>query len=538
MSTTPIITRIERERAVQQVRLDGEKSQVERNRLGQFATPPELARAMARLALKYWPSSKRVRFLDPGVGTGAFYSALRAEFPKRQIEDAVGIELDSAVAAVTRKLWGTDGLAVRRGDFTKLSAPPAGERANLILANPPYVRHHHLVAEDKLRLQRRVAQELGLGISGLAGLYCYFLLLCDRWMADKGIAAWLIPSEFFDVNYGRVLREYLTQRVTLLRVHRFDPSKVQFDDALVSSVVLLFRKATPGHDHRVEFTVGGSLEEPERTREVQIGALGASDRWTAFLNGHEDQLTTGPRLGDFFKIKRGIATGANGFFIIPRQRAIELRLPQEFLRPILPSPRMLPDTVVESERDGYPRIPEQLALLDCSLPEAEIKKRWPALRDYLQAGAASGLLARYLVSKRQPWYAQEQRPPAPFLCTYMGRGTGETKPFRFIWNKSQATAANVYLLLYPTGALKEALRTKPQVASQVFDFLNSIGAEMLRSGGRVYGGALHKVEPKELGNLPALALAEMVGPEAMVETQLPLFAGHVIAQKSRAIKTA
>ena len=54
-------------------------------------------------------------------------------------------------------------------------------------------------------------------------------------MADDGLAAWLIPSEFMDVNYGRAIKEYLLNQVTLLRIHRFDPSDVQFNDALVSS---------------------------------------------------------------------------------------------------------------------------------------------------------------------------------------------------------------------------------------------------------------------------------------------------------------
>jgi adenine-specific DNA-methyltransferase len=54
-------------------------------------------------------------------------------------------------------------------------------------------------------------------------------------MADDGYAAWLIPSEFMDVNYGAALKRYLTDHVTLIRVHRFDPADVQFGDALVSS---------------------------------------------------------------------------------------------------------------------------------------------------------------------------------------------------------------------------------------------------------------------------------------------------------------
>jgi len=96
-------------------------------------------------------------------------------------------------------------------------------------------------------------------VHGLAGLYVYFVLLATAWMADGGYAAWLIPSEFMDVNYGAVLKRYLTDHVTLIRVHRFDPADVQFDDALVSSAVLVFQKTPPPPDHVVAFTFGGTL---------------------------------------------------------------------------------------------------------------------------------------------------------------------------------------------------------------------------------------------------------------------------------------
>src|SRR5438105_4695499 len=46
-------------------------------------------------------------------------------------------------------------------------------------------------------------------------------------------------------------------------------------------------------------------------------------------------------------------------------------------------------------------------------------------------------------SRRLPWYAQEKRAPAPFLCTYMGRAQNGRKPFRFLWNQSRALASNL-----------------------------------------------------------------------------------------------
>src|SRR5207302_6159457 len=86
------------------------------------------------------------------------------------------------------------------------------------------------------------AAEGMIKISGLAGLYCYFLLLADAWLADGGFGIWLIPSEFMDVNYGQAVKRYLTEDVKLVHIHRFCPADVQFSDALVSSAVVVFEK--------------------------------------------------------------------------------------------------------------------------------------------------------------------------------------------------------------------------------------------------------------------------------------------------------
>jgi len=163
--------------------------------------------------------TEKVRFLDPAIGTGSFFSALLDVCKAEEIEAASGVELDPLFVHAGRALWEGHGLNVVHGDFTHLE-PPA-ERFNLVLTNPPYVRHHHLSGEDKNRLKAQLAQSLQMSISGLAGLYCYFLLHAHDWMEDGGLAVWLIPSEFMDVNYGATLRDYLSERVTLLQIHRF-----------------------------------------------------------------------------------------------------------------------------------------------------------------------------------------------------------------------------------------------------------------------------------------------------------------------------
>jgi hypothetical protein len=512
---------IEGRRQLEQARLDSLKSAAERNKWGQFATPFELALSLARYAHTA-VGEGRLRFLDPAIGTGSFYSALSQTVPSSAIEAATGVELDPQFAEAANTLWGANGLHVVRGDFTKLK-PPA-QRFNLVLSNPPYVRHHHLPSGDKDRLKAQLARSLHMDISGLAGLYCYFLLLCHDWTEDDGLAIWLIPSEFMDVNYGATLRRYLTERVTLLHIHRFCPTDVQFTDALVSSAVVVFRKAPPPGEHRIRFSFAGPIETPSTEGLVPIDVLRHSRKWTQFPARTNFESSEEPTLGDLFIIKRGLATGSNSFFILGEEEAKTWHIPRRFLKAILPGPRHLTADIIDPRADGTPAVSPQLYLLDCSEPEEKVKESWPRFYAYLQKGRKEKIHASYLASHRARWYSQEQRPPAPFLCTYMGRSAKGKHPFRFIWNRSDATAHNVYLMLYPKARLQEALRNHPELAAKVFEALQSVTASQFISEGRVYGGGLHKVEPKELAQIPARDVLESIDGHFHFERQEKLFA--------------
>jgi adenine-specific DNA-methyltransferase len=494
------------DRLIEQQRLDSLKRAGEKNQLGQFATPPALAEEILRYARSL---TGHVRFLDPGLGTGSFYSALRRVFEKELIETALGVELDPEFAKAARRLWSDTGLEVIEADFTAIE-PQA--RFNLVVSNPPYVRHHHLDAAAKERLQRLVMHEHRIRISGLAGFYCHFLLLSNAWLEPGGLSIWLIPSEFMDVNYGHAVKRYLTDRVELVRIHRFNPADVQFTDALVSSAIVVFRKRCPPDDHQVCMSLGGSLLSPAQTAMIPVETLREVRKWTAFPTACAAGASVGSQvvLGDLFTIKRGIATGANNFFILPEDQAAREGIPEECRRPILPNPRYLANDVVEADQRGYPVNTTRLALLDCHLPEETIEKRYPQFWQYLQRGKARDIPGSYLASRRNPWYSQEKRDPAPFLFTYMGRSGVGRKPFRVIWNRSTATAHNVYLLLYPSGPLKRALEDRPDLLEIVFRHLQSIELSDLLGEGRVYGGGLHKLEPNELARVPATALWQAI----------------------------
>jgi adenine-specific DNA-methyltransferase len=500
----------ENQRLRLQASLDVQKSQRERNQLGQFATPTQLANDILGYAATLLEDKNIVRFLDPAFGTGSFYSALLNTFPSNRIERSEGYEIDAHYGAPAIDLWQQHPLQIRLQDFTCATPPTPDERFNLIICNPPYVRHHHIGADDKLRLKEATEAACGVRINGLSGLYCYFMALAHSWLSEGGVSGWLVPSEFMDVNYGSVLKQYLLEKVTLLHIHRFDPNEVQFDDALVSSSVVWFRNEKPQARHKVKFSYGGTMQQPKIVREIAADTLVALPKWTQITQTNKRMVNPALTLSDLFSVKRGIATGDNKFFILSRHDIEQKGLPLHLFQPILPNARYLPENEIFADDVGNPILDRQLFVLDCRLPEEIIKQEYPALWDYLQTGIES-VASRYLCQSRTKWYFQEKRLPAPFICTYMGRDNGSSKkqPFRFILNHSNAIAGNIYLMLYPKPLVAKLLLQKPAIARKILEFLNSIAPETLLNEGRVYGGGLYKLEPKELANVPACEIADL-----------------------------
>lgn len=503
---------IEVKRMQLQTQIDDSKCIEERRKFGQFATPFELAKEIISYGLTLLNDNK-ISFLEPALGTGSFYSALLSEINKypKYIKSAVGIEVDDKYYSVAHELWEDSNINLVNTDFT--AAKGVGI-ANFLVSNPPYVRHHYIGKEQKSRLTELIKNETGLSISGLAGLYCYFILLAHKWLAPNAICGWLIPSEFMDVNYGSTLKQYLLNNVRLLRIHRYNPENCKFDDALVSSCVVWFKNELVSDNYNVEFSYGGTHENPKISRKVDKMSLEKCRKWTLFsengIGNVQFKKIDTATLGDYFNITRGLATGDNDFFILSKEQIRALELDMAFFTPILPSPRYLKSNEIFCDSKGYPQLDTQYFLLNCTLPEDELKVNHPSIWHYLNSGKET-TAQKYLCKRRKVWYFQENRSVTPFLCSYMGRGKGNNPvPFRFILNHANAIATNAYLMLYPKTLLKEAISQSPDILYKVWEVLTNISAGDLEREGRVYGGGLKKIEPRELSNVKCPHLAELL----------------------------
>ena len=486
----------ESRRLAMQNGLDSQKSHPARNKMGQFSTPFPLALDMMHGMRELFGSAKP-SFLEPAFGTGVFLSAFADAFggmPGR----ALGFELDPHYCVPSQDFWRDAPVEIRCLDF--LSQKP-DEAFDLIVTNPPYSRHHHIPADVKERLKGAVFAETGIAISGLAGLYCHFLMLSTKWLKPDGISCWLIPCEFMDVNYGSAVRRYLSENVELLQIHRFMPEDLQFADALVSSCIVVFKNRRPSPLHKAMLSCGGSMCSPGATRHVDCACLRSERKWSPLFSANEKVRHGGATIGDYFTVKRGIATGDNGFFILDAKSAESYKIPRQFLRPVLPSPRYVKGDKIGNV-GGLPSLSRQEFLFTCDLDEETLKSDYPTVWKYVCEGRDRGVNNGYICSRRKPWYSCERRESAPIVVPYMGRGAVDGRLFRFIRNDSDAVTTNVYLMLYPKKGFARRLRDEA-VLDAVWRALNEIPPETLVSGGRTYGGGLHKLEPGELMMVPA-----------------------------------
>lgn len=481
---------------------------IDLNKQGQYFTPYNFAKEITNFVFNLMEKDTKIKYLEPAFGSGSFYNSIIDFLDSKNTKNVMGIEKDTEIYEFSRQLWDLENITLYNEDFTNLDVESIG-KFNLLITNPPYVRHQHLTKEKKKYLKDRVKNELSINVSGYSGLYIYFILLADKFLEEGAIASWLIPAEFMSVKYGEALIKYLTERVELHSINYFDNETSYFDNAVVSSVVITYFKKSPDDNHKVKIISGFNSSNEY---EVALDELKTGEKWANIIKKTSTLKDNDvPKIGDFFDVRRGIATGNNNLFIIDESKMKELELGKDFYKYIIPSVKLLNSNIIEADEDGKPLISECKYLINTNLNMKDLKQSSPKLYEYFLTAEKNGDNRGYLLRQRKPWYKQEQRDPAPYLCTYMGRSkiAGE-KPFSLIRNYSKAITTNNYLLIYPKGPLKELFLNDAKSIDEVFEILNKLDSEYYLDYGRGYGGGLKKVEPKELSNIPVPELLEYI----------------------------
>lgn len=228
------------------------------------------------------------------------------------------------------------------------------------------------------------------------------------------------------------------------------------------------------------------LRESARCTPLDRLDLAGVAKWEPLLQGRKhDQPEGWVRLDELASFRRGIATGANGFFLLSREQLLGLGIELERALPCVGRAADVEGLIfteanfIEAERRGA-----KLRLLNLSDPLS------PRENEYVQEGEREGLLKRYLLANRRPWYSMEQRPVAPIWAAVFGRGD-----LKFVYNEAGVRSLTNFHCIYPKLSNELAIRALTLC-------LNApIVRQASRTQGRVYGGGLNKFEPNDLKSI-------------------------------------
>lgn len=470
---------------------------------GQFWTPDWVAEAMVAYVL----SGGSPHVFDPAVGSGAFFRAAKAVGQRigRHVE-LLGTEVFAeALAEARERGLSSDDLAnVRITDFVR--NPPDGPFTGIV-ANPPYIRHHRLPADLKVFLKALTTRLIGRPLDGRAGLHVFFLIRALERLGPGGRLAFILPADIAEGVFAPTLWGWVGRHYRLDAVVTFDRDAAPFPGVDTNALVFLVARAAP----QATFLWARCHERGAAFSDWALGGLRhQAAGMTLTLRNVKEALRTGlsrppsntPRdalvLRDFAKVLRGIATGANDFFFLTRDRAAELGIPAEFLVPAVGRTRDIAgDTIA----------PERLTELDAAgrptllfSPDGRMIESFPpSVREYLKHGEALGLPTRALIASRRPWYKMETRTPPPYLFAYLGR-----RHARFIRNTAQVVPLTGFLCVYPRSQEPRGIEALWRVLSHPDTVAN------LPLVGKSYGGGAIKVEPRALESLflPPHVMAE------------------------------
>lgn len=449
---------------------------------GAFYTPPPFVAAMTKWTLNHRPS----RIVDGGCGSGRFVVAALLSGYKGSI---TAIDIDPLATLMTRAavavLRASARVDVVNDTFLNLELPARRRGITAFLGNPPYVRHHDLSRRTKA-WAKKAAAALKVHVNGLAGLHVLFMMKVARLSRLNDVLCFLSPAEWLEMPSSAGLRTLLLDQLGCLRVDEVDRRIRVFTDALVTTAITA---GHVGYTGRVTLRLLKDTMKFDLTggEEVDREELKTRSGWHSNRPQHDETSGLVP-LATYARVHRGVATGANAFFVMNESRAATLGLERWAVPCFARASQIVRAGGIVRSADTSFRL--------IVLPESVDDKDVTA---HIEQGEKEQLDQRNLCSNRAPWWRVKlPSRPAAILATYMGR-----RPPKFAANPDGCVALNVFHGIYFTEDVE------PDVTARLVEWLNCRGEAI--AGGRTYHGGLRKFEPRDLESVMVPSLDVLRG---------------------------
>jgi adenine-specific DNA-methyltransferase len=217
---------------------------------------------------------------------------------------------------------------------------------------------------------------------------------------------------------------------------------------------------------------------------VRSEDLQSHDKWLNWFNRNKPTVQRGRavQLKYYGHFKRGIATGANKFFVLNRSQAQQLGLPSGECVPCISRSAQLTRPIADDQTvQALSDRGENMLLFTAGHDPSD------SALAYIRWGEQLGVNRRFLTRHRTPWYKTEDRVSAPILMGVFSRGG-----YKVILNRSRALNLTCFHGFYPN------LFGSPYVIHLFLYLLSRTGRNVLSLAMRNYGDALDKFEPNDL----------------------------------------
>ncbi|HTN69058.1 MAG TPA: N-6 DNA methylase [Dysgonamonadaceae bacterium] len=458
-----------------------------RKKFAQFFTPFDIADLMAKWVLG---SSSLQTVLEPAFGLGIFSRALLSYRDDIRIK---AFEIDKVIFETAKEYFeNVENIDLHLEDYMYNDWE---NKYDGIICNPPYFKFHDY---DNKSILQEIERHLKTKLNGFTNLYALFLLKAIHQLNPNGRCAFIIPSEFLNADYGKLVKDYLVKSNTLRHIIVIDFEENVFDDALTTASIILCAK--DNLCEKIQFTNIQTLQDlktaekiiefypliPETKLTYKTENLNPEIKWKAYY-----QEQNGPRFkqlvpfSNYAKVVRGIATGSNEYFTFNLSKSQKYAIDKLSLLPCICSAKDA--TKPFFTQQDFEELKNNNKSVFLFNPKKYDNENVLA---YIRKGESEKINERFLTSQRTPWYALENRPPAPIWVSVFNR-TG----LRFIRNEANISNLTSFHCIYPKATDLFSVNNVDLLFAYL---LTDTAKEIFQDNSREYGNGLQKFEPNDL----------------------------------------
>lgn len=469
---------------------------------GIFYTPAEATTVLCKWGIR----SPNDNVLEPSFGGCEFLRSSRDHLltlmcpaPKDRL---YGCDVDRkafnylsqtiGISDTARRFIYQDFLTLKPTDFAVSSF-------DCVIGNPPYVSYHNM-SEGQKTSAIAALEGAGIRLKFKPSLWAFFVIHSLQFLKRGGRFAWILPSSFLHADYASEIRALLQKRFKRSLVVMLGERLFLGEGTEERTIILLCEEFVEEVEGSMEIGFAADLADLnsiitgwERGRwqgkkyEGRPGlALMSENAVAAF--GELSTSTSAKKLGDICKIKIGIVTGANDFFVINRTSAATANLPNDVLSYILPKFNYVRGIrLVKKDLQTLKRSNKRCLLVDTS----RVNEISGPLKEYLETFPEDKRMSNKTFKKRSIWHRPDDGQVPDAFFPYM-HSHGPS----ILLNGARITCTNTVHRIFFEPSVSLVLRKALTIS--ILSTFSQLSAEI---EGRSYGSGILKHEPSEVAKI-------------------------------------